>query len=229
MSSSFWLLANESHLCAAFLSSGHVWLKEKLESTSKRWRRPHSDWFCIQKVGVHLRVSVWCVCMQISTRWCFPAVLPSVATLYAFFFVWNYHTKEFIICMDICLYFPGLNIFMHSVFLWKYVLISLGFIWINKVVHHVFPYKSQMHILHVWVRCALASALMFSALCPPQFSKEKYLLESPPEKLRKELEEELKLSPADIRSHGWYHGHIPQEVRTPEHTDLFCWKEYSDL
>ncbi|GLD55212.1 SH2 domain-containing protein 3C-like isoform X1, partial [Lates japonicus] len=44
-----------------------------------------------------------------------------------------------------------------------------------------------------------------------QFSKEKYLLESPPEKLRKELEEELKLSPADIRSHGWYHGHIPRE------------------
>ncbi|KAF3702144.1 SH2 domain-containing protein 3C [Channa argus] len=45
-----------------------------------------------------------------------------------------------------------------------------------------------------------------------QFSKEKYLLESPPEKLRKELEEELKLSPADIRSHSWYHGHIPREV-----------------
>ncbi|XP_027882036.1 SH2 domain-containing protein 3C isoform X3 [Xiphophorus couchianus] len=45
-----------------------------------------------------------------------------------------------------------------------------------------------------------------------QFSKEKYLLESPPEKLRKELEEELKMSPADIRSHGWYHGHIPREV-----------------
>lgn len=45
-----------------------------------------------------------------------------------------------------------------------------------------------------------------------QFSKEKYLLESPPEKLRKELEEELKLSAADIRSHGWYHGHIPREV-----------------
>uniref|UniRef100_A0A667ZDF9 SH2 domain containing 3C n=1 Tax=Myripristis murdjan TaxID=586833 RepID=A0A667ZDF9_9TELE len=47
---------------------------------------------------------------------------------------------------------------------------------------------------------------------PPSFSKEKYLLESPPEKLRKELEEELRLSPADIRSHGWYHGHIPREV-----------------
>ncbi|XP_076140324.1 SH2 domain-containing protein 3C isoform X2 [Alosa pseudoharengus] len=45
-----------------------------------------------------------------------------------------------------------------------------------------------------------------------QFSKEKYLLESPPEKLRKELEEELKLSSTDMRSHGWYHGHIPREV-----------------
>uniref|UniRef100_H2T7Y8 SH2 domain containing 3C n=1 Tax=Takifugu rubripes TaxID=31033 RepID=H2T7Y8_TAKRU len=44
------------------------------------------------------------------------------------------------------------------------------------------------------------------------FSKDKYLLENPPEKLRKELEEELKLSAADIRSHGWYHGHIPREV-----------------
>ncbi|XP_051541321.1 SH2 domain-containing protein 3C-like isoform X2 [Myxocyprinus asiaticus] len=45
-----------------------------------------------------------------------------------------------------------------------------------------------------------------------EFSKEKYLLESPPEKLRKELEEELKLSSSDMRSHGWYHGHIPREV-----------------
>lgn len=50
-------------------------------------------------------------------------------------------------------------------------------------------------------------------VCFSQFSKEKYLLESPPEKLRKELEEELKLSSSDMRSHGWYHGHIPREVR----------------
>ncbi|XP_045548491.1 SH2 domain-containing protein 3C isoform X2 [Salmo salar] len=45
-----------------------------------------------------------------------------------------------------------------------------------------------------------------------KFSKEKYLLESPPEKLHTELEEELKLCSSDIRSHGWYHGHIPREV-----------------
>ncbi|CAK6959335.1 SH2 domain-containing protein 3C isoform X3 [Scomber scombrus] len=68
-------------------------------------------------------------------------------------------------------------------------------------------------------RCSLWSALSAAACCfyrgsfmQVQFSKEKYLLESPPEKLRKELEEELKLSCADIRSHGWYHGHIPREV-----------------
>lgn len=59
-------------------------------------------------------------------------------------------------------------------------------------------------------RLLLTSCSLLFFRC--QFSKEKYLLESPPEKLRKELEEELKLSAADIRSHGWYHGHIPREV-----------------
>lgn len=46
-----------------------------------------------------------------------------------------------------------------------------------------------------------------------QFSKEKYILDSSPEKLHKELEEELKLSSTDLRSHAWYHGRIPREVR----------------
>lgn len=56
---------------------------------------------------------------------------------------------------------------------------------------------------------ALADALSF----PVQFSKEKYILDSSPEKLHKELEEELKLSSTDLRSHAWYHGRIPREVR----------------
>lgn len=47
---------------------------------------------------------------------------------------------------------------------------------------------------------------------PMQFSKEKYILDSSPEKLHKELEEELKLSSTDLRSHAWYHGRIPREV-----------------
>ncbi|XP_018088249.1 SH2 domain-containing protein 3C isoform X2 [Xenopus laevis] len=45
-----------------------------------------------------------------------------------------------------------------------------------------------------------------------KFSKEKYILETPPEKLHKELEEELKLNSSDLRSHAWYHGRIPREV-----------------
>ncbi|XP_048856004.1 SH2 domain containing 3Cb isoform X2 [Brienomyrus brachyistius] len=45
-----------------------------------------------------------------------------------------------------------------------------------------------------------------------KFSKERYLLDSPPEKLRKELEEELKRSSDDMSSHGWYHGLMPREV-----------------
>ncbi|XP_066512603.1 SH2 domain-containing protein 3C-like isoform X1 [Hoplias malabaricus] len=44
------------------------------------------------------------------------------------------------------------------------------------------------------------------------FSKETCLLDTPSEKLRKELEEELKLSSSYIQSHGWYHGRIPWEV-----------------
>ncbi|XP_030895857.1 SH2 domain-containing protein 3C, partial [Leptonychotes weddellii] len=51
-----------------------------------------------------------------------------------------------------------------------------------------------------------------SLLSPAQFSKEKYILDSSPEKLHKELEEELKLSSTDLRSHAWYHGRIPREV-----------------
>ena len=52
-------------------------------------------------------------------------------------------------------------------------------------------------------------------LSPAQFSKEKYILDSSPEKLHKELEEELKLSSTDLRSHAWYHGRIPREVSRP--------------
>ncbi|XP_029467922.1 SH2 domain-containing protein 3C isoform X2 [Rhinatrema bivittatum] len=68
-------------------------------------------------------------------------------------------------------------------------------------------------------RCSLWSALSAAACCfyrgsfmQVQFSKEKYILDSSPEKLHKELEEELKLSVTDLRSHAWYHGRIPREV-----------------
>uniref|UniRef100_A0A3Q0RIX7 SH2 domain containing 3Cb n=1 Tax=Amphilophus citrinellus TaxID=61819 RepID=A0A3Q0RIX7_AMPCI len=45
-----------------------------------------------------------------------------------------------------------------------------------------------------------------------KFSKEKFWLEPPSEKLRKQLEEELKLSGTNLKSHAWYHGCIPWQV-----------------
>lgn len=36
-----------------------------------------------------------------------------------------------------------------------------------------------------------------------------------PERLKKELEEELQLSGEDLRSHAWYHGRIPRQVPAP--------------
>lgn len=38
-------------------------------------------------------------------------------------------------------------------------------------------------------------------------------MDNTPEKLKKELEEELQLSSEDLRSHAWYHGRIPRQVR----------------
>ena len=49
-------------------------------------------------------------------------------------------------------------------------------------------------------------------MMPFKFSKDKFWLEPPTEKLRKQLEEELKLSGTNLKSHAWYHGRIPWEV-----------------
>ncbi|XP_062992030.1 breast cancer anti-estrogen resistance protein 3 [Elgaria multicarinata webbii] len=50
-----------------------------------------------------------------------------------------------------------------------------------------------------------------------KFSKERQIMDrqimdSSPEKLKKELEEELQMSSEDLRSHAWYHGRIPRQV-----------------
>uniref|UniRef100_A0A8C9EQA1 BCAR3 adaptor protein, NSP family member n=1 Tax=Pavo cristatus TaxID=9049 RepID=A0A8C9EQA1_PAVCR len=45
-----------------------------------------------------------------------------------------------------------------------------------------------------------------------QFSKERQVMDNSPEKLKKELEEELQLNSEDLRSHAWYHGRIPRQV-----------------
>lgn len=47
-----------------------------------------------------------------------------------------------------------------------------------------------------------------------KFSKGKFWLEPLSEDLKKQLEEELKLSSTNLKSHAWYHGPIPWEVCT---------------
>lgn len=101
------------------------------------------------------------------------------------------------------------------------LLIDSPFAWMDRKIDLVRPLPLKQRL---GGDCCLKRNLDETCFSLLQFSKDKYLLESPPEKLRKELEEELKLSAADIRSHGWYHGHIPREVRTaqPEpHTAFF--------
>uniref|UniRef100_A0A672Y914 Breast cancer anti-estrogen resistance protein 3-like n=1 Tax=Sphaeramia orbicularis TaxID=375764 RepID=A0A672Y914_9TELE len=44
------------------------------------------------------------------------------------------------------------------------------------------------------------------------FSSYQFILDCPSEKLRRELEEELKMNCEEPRSHAWYHGAIPRQV-----------------
>uniref|UniRef100_A0A3P9QHH9 BCAR3 adaptor protein, NSP family member n=1 Tax=Poecilia reticulata TaxID=8081 RepID=A0A3P9QHH9_POERE len=44
------------------------------------------------------------------------------------------------------------------------------------------------------------------------FSRDQFILDCSLEKLRRELEEELKMSSEEPRSHAWYHGAIPRQV-----------------
>ncbi|KAM9357681.1 breast cancer anti-estrogen resistance protein 3 [Symphorus nematophorus] len=45
-----------------------------------------------------------------------------------------------------------------------------------------------------------------------KFSRDQFILDCPSEKLRRELEEELKMDCEEPRSHAWYHGAIPRQV-----------------
>ncbi|XP_062047751.1 breast cancer anti-estrogen resistance protein 3 isoform X1 [Lepus europaeus] len=54
--------------------------------------------------------------------------------------------------------------------------------------------------------------LLDSTLDYVKFSKDRHVMDRTPERLKKELEEELLLSSEDLRSHAWYHGHIPRQV-----------------
>ncbi|XP_075472548.1 breast cancer anti-estrogen resistance protein 3 isoform X2 [Ascaphus truei] len=60
---------------------------------------------------------------------------------------------------------------------------------------------------------ALCCSYQRKSVIVVKFSKDRYIMDGgTPEKLKKELEEELKLSSEELRSHAWYHGRIPRQV-----------------
>ncbi|NXJ78597.1 BCAR3 protein, partial [Trogon melanurus] len=60
--------------------------------------------------------------------------------------------------------------------------------------------------------CTRDQNILDSTLEYVKFCRERQVMDNSPEKLKKELEEELQLSSEDLRSHAWYHGRIPRQV-----------------
>ncbi|XP_017294910.1 breast cancer anti-estrogen resistance protein 3 isoform X2 [Kryptolebias marmoratus] len=56
------------------------------------------------------------------------------------------------------------------------------------------------------------AAALDAAVDYVKFSRDQFILDCSLEKLRRELEEELKMSSEEPRSHAWYHGAIPRQV-----------------
>nr|KAF6443149.1 BCAR3 adaptor protein, NSP family member [Molossus molossus] len=67
---------------------------------------------------------------------------------------------------------------------------------------------NALHVLSAAL-CCFCHRKSFLGL---KFSKERHVMDRTPERLKKELEEELLLSSEDLRSHAWYHGRIPRQV-----------------
>ncbi|KAJ3599727.1 hypothetical protein NHX12_033683 [Muraenolepis orangiensis] len=62
-------------------------------------------------------------------------------------------------------------------------------------------------------RCVLDTDLLGGPAGVEEFSRDQFIMDGgPPEKLRRELEEELKTNSEEARSHAWYHGVIPRQV-----------------
>uniref|UniRef100_A0A3B3V169 BCAR3 adaptor protein, NSP family member n=2 Tax=Poecilia latipinna TaxID=48699 RepID=A0A3B3V169_9TELE len=60
--------------------------------------------------------------------------------------------------------------------------------------------------------CRDPVAALDAAVDYVKFSRDQFILDCSLEKLRRELEEELKMSSEEPRSHAWYHGAIPRQV-----------------
>ncbi|XP_009954951.1 PREDICTED: breast cancer anti-estrogen resistance protein 3 [Leptosomus discolor] len=78
---------------------------------------------------------------------------------------------------------------------------------VQDVIEEYPPQNGKSHKLHARDQNILDPTLEYV-----KFSRERQVMDNSPEKLKKELEEELQLSSEDLRSHAWYHGRIPRQV-----------------
>ncbi|NXF03230.1 BCAR3 protein, partial [Smithornis capensis] len=80
-------------------------------------------------------------------------------------------------------------------------------LFVQDVIEEYPPENGKSNRLHARDQNILDSTLEYV-----KFSRERQVMDNSPEKLKKELEEELQLSGEDLRSHAWYHGRIPRQV-----------------
>ncbi|KAM6264048.1 breast cancer anti-estrogen resistance protein 3 isoform 1-T4 [Spheniscus humboldti] len=78
---------------------------------------------------------------------------------------------------------------------------------VQDVIEEYPPQSEKSNKLHARDQNILDPTLEYV-----KFSRERQVMDNSPEKLKKELEEELQLSSEDLRSHAWYHGRIPRQV-----------------
>ncbi|NXC69132.1 BCAR3 protein, partial [Anhinga anhinga] len=78
---------------------------------------------------------------------------------------------------------------------------------VQDVIEEYPPQNGKSNKLHARDQNILDPTLEYV-----KFSRERQVMDNSPEKLKKELEEELQLSSEDLRSHAWYHGRIPRQV-----------------
>lgn len=86
-------------------------------------------------------------------------------------------------------------------------------------------HSSASHLLGFGLSSVVVSNS--APVMPFKFSKEKFWLEPPSENLRKQLEEELRLSGTYLKSHAWYHGPIPWEVCS-DCMKIFTFNSYTE-
>uniref|UniRef100_A0A8C2BTP1 BCAR3 adaptor protein, NSP family member n=1 Tax=Cyprinus carpio TaxID=7962 RepID=A0A8C2BTP1_CYPCA len=82
----------------------------------------------------------------------------------------------------------------------------------SPLIHNILEEHQAFHSDRTSSVTSKDGAGMDSTMEYVKFSRDKYIMDGPPEKLRRELEEELKLSSEEPQSHAWYHGAIPRQV-----------------